>query len=302
MMHPSFSVIIPAYSRPKSLRSCLQALSEVRYPTDRFEVIVVDDGSEVSLEPVITPFQDHLRIMLLSQTNFGPASARNEGAERASGDYLVFTDDDCAPAPDWLDCFATRFDQTPDCAIGGRTINALLNNHYSVASQMLIDYLYEYYNNSGCGARFLTSNNFAVSTRMFRSVGGFDAVMPLAGGEDREFCDRWIHHGLKMVFAPEVITYHRHNLTWRAFLRQHFNYGRGAWFFHQRRSFRTEEKIRVEPASFYFDLVRFPFERTRGRYTPILAGLLIASQAMNPYGFAWENVKHGWRGRRVGKG
>src|SRR3990172_7747823 len=80
------------------------------------------------------------------QRNAGPASARNTGAAQARGEFLAFTDDDCRPAPDWLRGLALRLTQSPDCVIGGRTTNALPDNPYSSASQLLIDYLYSYYN------------------------------------------------------------------------------------------------------------------------------------------------------------
>jgi hypothetical protein len=41
---PRFSVVVPTYLRPQQLAVCLRALSRLRYPRDRFEVIVADDG------------------------------------------------------------------------------------------------------------------------------------------------------------------------------------------------------------------------------------------------------------------
>ncbi|MGH7450280.1 MAG: glycosyltransferase family A protein [bacterium] len=97
----------------------------MRYPGDRFEVIVVDDGSASSLEPVVTPFRKQLNLTLMKQANAGPAAARNTGAKQAKREFLVFTDNDCQPDPDWLSALGKHLAQTPDRIIGGRTINTL---------------------------------------------------------------------------------------------------------------------------------------------------------------------------------
>lgn len=94
---PFFSIIIPTYNRPERLATCIQSLAHLDYSRDRFEVIVVDDGSPMPLEPVVAPFQNKFDVTLIKQPNAGPATARNTGAARASGQFLVFTDDDCMP-------------------------------------------------------------------------------------------------------------------------------------------------------------------------------------------------------------
>src|SRR5436190_7962390 len=248
---PFFSVIIPTDGRPRQLAACLQSLACIEYPGDRFEVIVVDDGSKTPPEAVVTSFRDNIDVTLLTQAHAGPAAARNTGAKQARGTFLAFTDDDCMPKADWLQKLAERFDETPDHLIGGRTLNALPDNPYSTASQTLIDYLYTYYNPTFNQACFLTSNNLAVPAVQFRAVGGFDASFPLAAAEDRDFCDRWRHRGYRMIYAPEVLVSHAHSLTLRTFVRQHFRYGRGAFHFHHARTQRGQSRIRLEPASFY---------------------------------------------------
>jgi hypothetical protein len=66
--------------------------------------------------------------------------------QRAKGQFLAFTDDDCRPAADWLQALAQRFATAPDHAVGGRTVNALTNNPYTTASQLIVDFVYAYYN------------------------------------------------------------------------------------------------------------------------------------------------------------
>lgn len=109
----------------------------------------------------------------------------------------------------------------------GQTLNALSENIFSTASQQLISYLYDYYNLNLSRTRLFISNNLAVPTRQFRTVGGFDTSFPLAAGEGREFSDRWLHHRYQATYAPEAIVYHAHALTLLSYCRQHFNYAGG---------------------------------------------------------------------------
>ena len=286
---PFFSIIIPTYNRPVQLGSCLKAISLLDYPRDCFEVIVVDDGSQKSPEAVVVFYQNLFDLTLVICEHAGPADARNTGASRARGKFLAFTDDDCMPASCWLQKLAKRFEETSDCAIGGLTVNVLHDNLCSIASQLLIDYLYTYYNEDANHARFLTSNNFALPDESFHELKGFDNITFLrAAGEDREFCDRLLHHGCRVVYVPEALVFHRHELTFSAYLQQHFNYGRGAFHFHQKRYLRDKEPVRIEPASFYIQLIRYPFLKVKGRWPLMLAFLLIVSQIANAAGFYAE--------------
>jgi hypothetical protein len=73
-------------------------------------------------------------------------------------------------------------------------------------------------------------------------------VYGLAAGEDRELCDRWLHRGGSLRFAPRAVVVHCHVLGLRSFLRQRFGCGRGACLSHRVR-FGRGEGMRVEPAA-----------------------------------------------------
>ncbi len=286
-----FSIIIPTYDRPRQLASCLYSLARLDYPRDRFEVIVVEDGSRIPLESVTAPLRDRINVKVFAQRHAGPATARNTGAAQARGEFLAFTDDDCEPAPDWLKKMAVHFSTSPDCVIGGRTLNALPHNPYSTASQILIDYLYAYYNQDPNQACFFTTNNLALPKKSFHEIGGFDVTYLRASAEDREFCKRWLHHGHRMTYAPEALVYHAHELTFRSFWRQHFNYGHGAFYFHEIGSRRGQESIKLEPLSFYLNLLNHPFSGRQGHRALLLTVLLLVSQAAHTAGFFWQKMK-----------
>lgn len=286
---PYFSIVIPTYNRPDRLEKCLQSIAQLSYPHDRFEVIAVDDGSDISIEPIVDKFREQFSLAVIRQNNAGPASARNLGAAVAKGDYLAFTDDDCQPDPDWLSSLAQATIEVPHALIGGYTANALPENIFSTASQLLIDYLYSYYNHSHNQSAFFASNNFSVPRDLYQKLGGFDTSFPLAAGEDREFCDRWNYHGHSTYFAKNAKVLHAHHLKLPTFWRQHSNYGRGAYYFHLIHAARKFKKIKIEPVQFYWNLMVFPFSQKTEHAAVLIAVLFFVSQLANVLGFFRES-------------
>jgi glycosyltransferase involved in cell wall biosynthesis len=292
---PAISVIIPTYGRPERLRYCLAALSAIDYPRDRFEVIVIDDGSRIPPSTVVAEFAKHVNVKLIQQRHAGPATARNLGAKSSCAEFLAFTDDDCAPTPTWLTTIEACLRATPNQLIAGRVINALPRNPYSSASQILIDYLVGYFNANFQSACFVTSNNIGIARRDFFEAGGFDNSFRNAAGEDREFGDRWKNLGRVVNFRPELVVEHAHELTLRRFWQQHFNYGRAAWSFHFSRLTRGSHVISLEPWTFYRDLVIYPFKQPQATRPLFLAALLILSQIANAFGFVSMRFAHATR-------
>lgn len=298
--NPFFSIIIPTYNRPGPLASCLEALARLDYPKDRFEVIVVDDGGTADLEQVTTAMQDRIAISLIRQENAGPGTARNTGAGQAKGDMLAFTDDDCAPAPDWLRRIAGAAVEHPGAAVGGRTVNTLTGNPFSTVSELVISYLYTHFNATPAQASFFTTNNACFSKAQFDALNGFDTVTFPRVAEDRDLCDRWHRADFGMVYAPDAVVHHAHPLTGLAFWKQHFKHGRGTFRYRRESARRSQQQIRVEALKFYRDLIRYPYLMMREAYAPwrsqdgfeqrriFLAVLLIVSQAANTLGFVYE--------------
>ncbi len=288
--NPYFSVIIPTYERPAQLSKCLESITRLDYPKNNFEVIVVDDGSKNPPEEIVNSYLDRLNIRLFTQVNAGPAGARNTGAKKAKGEFLAFTDDDCEPDPNWLKAFEAEFKRDPEIFLGGYTINALPQNPYSTASQELINYLYSYYNSDKNNAKFFASNNIAVKADLFKKIGGFDVTTLRATAEDREICDRWIYNGYKMTYTTQAIVYHSHDLSLTQFWRQHFNYGRGAYYFRKVRAMRGRDRVKLEPASFYTKLTLYSLKKDEMQHRIYTAMLLVLSQIAGALGFYWENI------------
>jgi GT2 family glycosyltransferase len=291
---PLLSVIIPTYNRPAPLTACLNALARVDYPRDRFEVLVVDDGGDMSPAATVDEFRERLTVELLSPPHGGPAKARNFAAERAKGDFLVFVDDDCLVAPDFLERLAAQLGASPRACIGGRTVNALTNNVYSSASQAVMEYLSAALDGRGRSGRFFCSNNVSFPTEMFRAIGGFDETMMT--GEDRDICDRWSSRGFVLRYCPDVRVRHAHALTLTSFWGQHFNYGRGSFRFRRSSARRHGRTLALENLPFYVNLLRYRGAEIGGAGAVRIGLLLALSQAATAMGFATEAVAD-WRRR-----
>jgi GT2 family glycosyltransferase len=253
-------------------------------------VIVIDDGSENAAEVrgVAAAFEPQLGIEVIRQPNAGPAAARNTGTAAARNDFLLFTDDDCAPRPDWIDRHAQVLAGCPYALVGGRRINALPHNPYAAASQMIIDVVYAHFNRDALRATFFPSDNLALPRRQLIEIGGFDSSFRWS--EDRDLCDRWSARGWPLIRADDAIVTHAHTMGLGGFLGQHFGYGRGAWRFHRTRAARRGGRVDVE-GRFYLECFREPFRVHSLRRAIPLAVLLGAWQLSNAAGFFFEALR-----------
>lgn len=96
-----FSILIPVYNDWESLHGCLDSVA-AQTETPRFEVILVDDGSQTPVPETIRRFADNLPVRIAWQPHAGIAAARNRGIQDARGATLVFTDADCRLDPSCL--------------------------------------------------------------------------------------------------------------------------------------------------------------------------------------------------------
>ena len=283
----TFSVIVPTFNRPIALRECIAALARLNYPRHAYEILVVD-GGEPDPEVARLP-PAGLSLRLLRQANRGPGPARNFGASLAEGRFLAFTDDDCYPDPNWLSALEAKLNDHPGCLVGGLVVNALPENPYASASQIISDVVYAHYNREAARPRFFASNNIAVSAGLFHDVGGFNENFPLAAAEDRDFADVWQTRGFRLAWAPDAIVRHAHSMGLRGFWRQHFTYGRGAFQYHEARGARGHGGVAFEGVGFHFAMVAEPFRRKCGSRL-LLSSLAALSQLAVASGYTRQAV------------
>jgi glycosyltransferase involved in cell wall biosynthesis len=97
---PLVSIVIPVFNQADALGRCLAALERQTYPADRFEAIVVDNGSDEPIGAVTARFPF---VHAICEPAPGSYAARNRGIEASRGEVIAFTDADCLPADDWIE-------------------------------------------------------------------------------------------------------------------------------------------------------------------------------------------------------
>jgi GT2 family glycosyltransferase len=279
------SVIVATYHRPARLATCVATLAALRPPSGGFEIIVVNDGGRAPPDEVraAAAAGSAAAALFLDVSHGGVARARNHGVTRARGTWLAFTDDDCAPDPEWLRVLEQALTGRPDALVGGPVRNALPANLFSEASQLLVEHTARYFDGRHGRERFFSANNLALTRDTFFAAGGFHAAFEF-GAEDREFCARWHAQGRPSLFEPRAVVYHAHELSAASFLRQHFAYGRGARRF---RAVRREagRPVRVEPL-FYAGSIRHALGKRPFTRGAALAALTAAAHGAYLTGLA----------------
>jgi glycosyltransferase involved in cell wall biosynthesis len=220
------SVIVPVYNGGATIERCLHALAQQTWPPERFEIIIVDDGSQDDTANRVRHWigtHPTQQIQLVQQPNAGPAAARNQGASVARGGILLFTDADCAPLPTWIAAMMAAFADPQVAGVKGaylteqtgltpRFVQAEYEDRYDrMRTQSQIDFIDTY----SAGYR----------RAIFRKQGGFDAIFRTASVEDQEFSFRLTRLGHRLVFAPEAQVVHLHDRTAGEYARRKFLIG-----------------------------------------------------------------------------
>lgn len=200
---PEASVIVPAYNAAATIGACLHALLAQTVDRDLYEIIVVDDGSTDETGSVARRYP----IRVLQQANAGAAAARNAGADVAQGELLLFTDADCAPAPDWVAQITSPLASDPDVDV---TRGAYRTQQRALVARFVqLEYEIRYARLARHPSiDFVDTYSAAYRRRVFEETGGFDPRYRRL--EDQEFSFRLAREGYRMVFSPDAIVFHRH--------------------------------------------------------------------------------------------
>ena len=198
-MKPNVSVIIPTYQRPALLMRCLQALTMQQLPKKHFEIIVVTDGPDAITNTMIQQrFKTRVRVFALPEKK-GPAAARNFGCKKATGNLIVFTDDDCIPHSNWIKEFYTAYTQQPfaSAAFKGQVIVPLSNKptDYEKNTAWLEQ------------ADFVTAN-CACTGSALKQINGFDETYTMAWREDSDLEFKLIDQKIPIHFVQQAIVTH----------------------------------------------------------------------------------------------
>jgi GT2 family glycosyltransferase len=229
MPYNFYSIIIPSYNRVDEILECLESLKTITFDRDKFEVIIVDDGSTDATIAFLKDFEAHAKFNFsyYSQANQGPGAARNLGMQHAKGDFFIFIDSDVTVPIVWLSHIDKELNEHHADAFGGpdsyrKDFSPLLKAiNYSMTSFITTGGLRG--NKGKKLAKFYPrSFNMGLSRKLWKAIGGFGN---LRHGQDIEFSNRIIRNNAKVIFVESAEVYHKRRTNFRRFFRQVFNWG-----------------------------------------------------------------------------
>jgi len=200
---PFISVVIPAWNCPDLIARCLASLGAQTYPRDRYEVLVVDNGSSDATPDVARSFPF---VTLLSEPVAGSYRARNRGLGAARGAYVAFTDADCVADPDWLAAAAQAAGRNPGAVVlAGRIELFRVDPAASPACETYErTFVFDQAKNASNGV--CVTANWMSRRQTLLELGGFDEG--LKSGGDWDLCRRICATGRSVVYVPEMRVAH----------------------------------------------------------------------------------------------
>jgi glycosyltransferase involved in cell wall biosynthesis len=208
---PFVSVIIPVYNDSERLKTCLKALNGQTYPRESYEIIVVDNGSDVPIGPDVAASG---QVLVALETRPSSYAARNKGISLSRGEILAFADSDCIPAPDWIEKGVARLLSVPGCGlVGGRVQVFVQDPAHPTMVELYESVLGFQQENYITEQKFSGAGNLFTFRHVVEKVGGFNSSQLKSAG-DVEWGWRVFSHGFKLVYGPDVRVAHpaRHSL------------------------------------------------------------------------------------------
>jgi len=213
--HPFVSVIIPAYNEEKHIRKCLESINNLNYPSDLYEIILVDNGSTDKTVEIAKHFTE----LLFVCPELNISGLRNYGAKKARGEIYAFIDADCVADADWLN-IAVKSMKEDECVTGAYCQISPDPTWVEKTWGLRIPQ----------GRRevpHLGAANLIVRAGIFNTVGGFDEK--LKTGEDYEFCVR-VKKIAKVILDDRIkVTHYGNPKTIKEFMKREIWHGLGAF-------------------------------------------------------------------------
>jgi glycosyltransferase involved in cell wall biosynthesis len=221
-----FSFIIPVYNRPDEIEELLNSLSRQTF-REKFEIVVVEDGSGIPCETVIDSYKDRLNISYYYKANSGPGDSRNFGMRKAEGDYFLILDSDCILPENYLESVAENLRREYVDCFGGPD-NAL--DSFSDVQKAINFTMTSFLTTGGVRGgsekigRFQPrSFNMGLSKKGFEATGGFGNIHP---GEDPDLSIRLWELGFDSKLFKDSYVYHKRRIDWSKFYKQVNKFGK----------------------------------------------------------------------------
>jgi glycosyltransferase involved in cell wall biosynthesis len=191
------------YNDGQRLGACLAALEAQTYSRDRFELIVVDNGSDDPPEQTAVAFP---QVRFAIERRPGPYAARNAGIDLARGDVLAFTDSDCTPATTWIERGVRHLHSGAGCGlVGGRIDQSFRRPNRPTAAELWaqLNCFNQQWNVES--AHFAATGNLFILRQVIDQVGRFPVAR---SGGDVILGWRVREAGYRLTYADDVRVVH----------------------------------------------------------------------------------------------
>jgi glycosyltransferase involved in cell wall biosynthesis len=206
------SVVIPTFNKRGVLERTLESLRRQTYDAGLIEVVVVDDHSSDGTGEYLRGLGLPQRLLVVRHDeNRGRAAARNSGIRAATGELIVFVDDDMLCEPDLIEQHAAFHATHPRAVVIGNALQAPELGHSTALTYL--DGMGVHRRRAGekVPAKYFVTNNSSVSRRSVLEVGLFDETFRNYGFEDTELAFRLEDGaGLTTWYCAAATAYHLH--------------------------------------------------------------------------------------------
>ncbi|MCD6472972.1 glycosyltransferase [Candidatus Aerophobetes bacterium] len=193
------SIIIPSYNRKIILKESLIPLFNQNYPKDKYEIVLVDDGSTDGTEEMVKSLPSPCRLKYLkNRERMGAPKTRNRGIKKAEGEFIIFTDSDVIVLSDFIEQHLNYHKKYKNAIVSGELIQISSLDEVGKKRKGILDISFSPFDTA----------NVSVRKDFLLEVGLFDESFSAYGWQDIELGYRLIKRGLKRKKNRSALGYH----------------------------------------------------------------------------------------------
>jgi cellulose synthase/poly-beta-1,6-N-acetylglucosamine synthase-like glycosyltransferase len=200
------SVVVAVRNAVATLRPCIESLLQLDYPSDRLQLLCVDNASTDATPRILAEYGE--RLTVVGEPRRGPAAARNRGLREARGEVVAFTDADCIVDRGWLRALVRPLGDPAVGAVGGRILSRRPANVVERFGERIHDHERAL---TVCRPPYAITMNWASRRGVLEEVAGFNE--DLLRCEDVDLSYRILQSGYRLLYEPMATVYHHNERT-----------------------------------------------------------------------------------------
>lgn len=248
--HTKFSIIIPARNEQDNIANCIRSITQQNYPTDLYEIIVVDDFSQDNTALIVQGLQlqyTQLRLLQLkdyyqpNELNAFKKKAIEKAISQSSGQWILTTDADCIVPKLWLSLYDQYIQAHHPVFVAAPVMfikTSGILNQFQLLDFMALQGITAAA--VGAGKHSMSNGaNLAFEKAAFYAVGGYQGVDNIASGDDMLLMHKMkrLSRPLGYIFHKDAIVQTKAMETWQEFIMQRIRWSSKARYYDDRSIF-----------------------------------------------------------------